>query len=124
MKEMCTNTELEAKIDQASKDILVIHKKTDQNCKDISEGFRKTSLNHEELLQGIKRLEPLLSLADERTVRYLKEGVELKRSTDAVVSSWKNKAKTIAIFLGVIAVILTIANALRDMAFDMFFKLK
>ena len=121
---MCTNTELEAKIDQARKDILVIHKKTDQNCKDIATGFKSNTIDHEELLQGIKKLEPLLSLADERTVKYLKEGVELKRSTDTVVSTWKGRAKTIAIFLGVIAVMLTIANAIRDMIFDMFLKVR
>lgn len=121
---MCTNTELEAKIDRARKEILVIHKKTDQNCKDIASGFGKNTLDHEELLQGIRKLEPLLSLADEKTVKYLKEGVELKRSTEAVVSSWKGKAKTIAIFLGVIAVVLTIFNALRDMLWDVIIKLK
>lgn len=121
---MCTNTELEAKIDQARKDILVIHDKTEKNCKDIASGFKSNSIDHEELLQGIHRLEPLLSLADEKTVKYLKEGVELKRSTEAVVSSWKGRAKTIAIFLGLVAVILTIINTFSDMLASTFLRLK
>jgi len=111
-------------IKDLKEDILVIHKKTDQNCKDIASGFGKNKIDHEELLQKVNKLAPLADLADEKTVRYLKEGVELKRSTDNVMNSWKGKAKTIAIFLGVIAVLLTIANAIRDIIMSGFIKIK
>ena len=92
--------------------------------KEFNDFKKVNNLDHEEILQKVTKLEPLSELADERTVRYIKEGVELKRSTENIVNNWKGKAKTITIFLGVVAVLLTIVNATRDIILDLIIKTK
>ena len=62
------------------------------------------------------KLEPLADL-----VPYLIESAELKRSTERFVGNWKGRAKTATIFIGLIAVIITVVVSLRQLIIDLFY---
>lgn len=93
MEKMCTNTELQNQITDLSGVVARNHK---YNCDEN----KKTRKEVRKLVKIIKPLEDLYPT--------LKQSVELKRSTDNVINSWKGKVKTGAIFLGFIAVMITI----------------
>jgi len=92
--------------------------------KDLDDFHKKNSTQNEKIIKMISRLSPLLSLADEKTVKYIKDGVELKRSTDNVITTWKGRAKTIAVFLGLVALAITIINGIKDLIFEWMLRVK
>jgi uncharacterized membrane protein YukC len=81
-----------------------------EHCKQNEEAFQ-------EVIPVIKKLEPLADL-----VPVLKESAELKKSTDKVVNTLTRRAKIVAIFLGIIAVLLTIYLNIRHIFIDVVIK--
>jgi len=91
---------------------------------DFEEFKAENNEQHKMLIVKLDKLAPLATLADEKTIKYLQEGVKLKQSTDITINSWKGKARTAAIFLGVIAVILTIVLQLKGLFIELYLKLR
>jgi hypothetical protein len=102
-------------------------KKGDWVCSAEFDDFRKEQTKEHKLItdnqiKTDKKLDALSPLVD--LIPDLQSSVRLKKSTDEVVDNLKSKAKTVAIFLGVIAVSLTIINALKDLILFWFIKIK
>lgn len=126
-----TNDSLEAQLEEVSEGQNIAHEERVEAA-DLSvvrkadfELFKKSNkTDHEEILQKVSALKPLLELTDPVTVKYIKDGVELKKSTDNVVKTWKGRVTTIVVFLGLVAIVITIANGARDFIVDVFLKIK
>lgn len=126
-----TNDSLEAQLEGVSEQQHIAHDERVEAA-DISvvrkadfEAFKRSNkTDHEEILQRVDALKPLLELTDPITIKYIKDGVELKKSTDNVVKTWKGRVTTIVVFLGLVAVVITIVNGARDFIIDVFLKIK